>query len=184
MNRSSQQRRKRRRDEDSPAMEDYWMKELSVTMKANQTLLEKLLEEKSQLSTDRDPFIQYVSQLLRTSPQEQYEALTHAILGVAHQKDRRASTSFARPGCSGTHPSQQAYIPQQQQQQYYQNQNWQDNSSNWQHGGYHELQPVRTPRRGRESLDSLGRMLAANMGDEWNSTPATGNIETPSTDTE
>ena len=87
LTRSSQQRRRRKRDEDSQAMEEsYWMKELSVTMKANQALLEKLLEEKNQRTTDRDPFIQYISQILRTVPQEQYVALSEGIMELVRGK--------------------------------------------------------------------------------------------------
>ena len=183
---SSQKRRRRKRDEDSPAKEEScWMKELNVTMKANQALLEKLLEEKNQRTTDRDPFIQYISQILRTVPQEQYVALSEGIMELVRGRDRRASTSWTRPGGSGTHPNQQPSL-YPQQQQYYQPWN-QDHSSSWQHGGYQPLQPlqpVQTPRRTRESVDSVGRILAANIGEEWNNTPATGSLDSPSTDTD
>ena len=176
---SSQKRRRRKRDEDIPEEEESWMKELRLTMKANQALLEKLLEERSQRQSDREPFIHYISEMLRNVPQEQYVALSEGILDLVRGRGhRRDSTSWTRPG--GTHSNQPYFYPQQQQHYY---QPFQDQSSSWQLGGYQPQgtqPPLQTPRRSRDSVESVGRLLAANIGEEWNNPPAiTGSQDSP-----
>ena len=178
---SSQKRRRRKRDEDSPEEEQCWMKELRLTMKANQALLEKLLEERSQRQSDREPFIHYISEMLRNVPQEQYVALSEGFLDLVRARgQRRDSQGWTRPG--GTH-STHPYLYPQQQQHYYQPQPFQDQSSSWQLGGYQPQgtqPPLQTPRRTRDSVESVGRLLAANIGEDWNNPPAiTGSQDSP-----
>ena len=143
---SSRRRKRRRRDEES-LEEESWMQELRSTMKANQALLEKLLEERSQGQSDREAFIRYVSDTLRTTPQEQYSVMKELITDIMReggqsQRDssidtQGPSSSWARPGPSASAPpactaSSQPYFSQtySQQQQYYQPQPNYDQCSN------------------------------------------------------
>ena len=133
------------------------MQELHSTMKAKQALLEKLLEERSQGQSDREAFIRYVSDTLRTAPQEQYSVMKELITDIMReggqsQRDssidtQGPSSSWARPGPSASAPpactaSSQPYFSQtySQQQQYYQPQPNYDQCSNWQYGGGYQQQ--------------------------------------------
>ena len=119
---TSSRRRKRRRDEES-LEEESWMQELRSTMKANQALLEKLLEKRSQGQSDREAFIRYVSDTLRTAPQEQYSVMKELITDIMReggqsQRDssrdtQGPSSSWARPGpsASAPQPSQPPHSP-------------------------------------------------------------------------
>ena len=162
-----QKRRRRKRDEDSPEQEEQWMKELSLTMKANQTLLEKLLEEKSQPQSERQPFINYISEMLRTVPQEQYVALTEGILDLVRARGRRDSWNRQQ---------QYGYQQQQQPHNYYQLQPYQDQSTSWQYQPQGTQPPVQTPRRTRDSLETVGRILSANIGEDWSNPPQTPHL--------
>ena len=203
---SSRRRKRRRRDEES-LEEESWMQELRSTMKANQALLEKLLEERSQGQSDREAFLRYVSDTLRTAPQEQYSVMKELITNIMReggqsQRDssrdtQGPSSSWARPGPSASAPpactaSSQPYFSQtySQQQRYYQPQPNYDQCSNWQYGGGYQQQqapqqqqqqqlpqqqhqqvtqqPLQTPRRTRESAESVGRLLASTIGEDWN----------------
>lgn len=174
------------------------MQELRSTMKANQALLEKLLEERSQAQSDREAFIRYVSDTLRTAPQEQYSVMKELITDIMReggqgQRDssrdtQGPSSSWARPGPSASAPaactaSSQPYCSQtySKQQQYYQPQPNYDQWSNWQYGGGYQQQqvpqqqhqqvtqqPLQTPHRTRESAESVGKLLASTIGEEWN----------------
>ena len=143
------------------------MKELSITMKANQTLLEKLLEEKTQPQSERQPFINYISEMLRTVPQEQYVALTEGILDLVRARGRRDSQTWNR---------QQQYGYPQQPHNYYQLQPFQDQSTSWQYQPQGTQPPVQTPRRTRDSLETVGRILSANVGEDWSNPPQTPQI--------
>ena len=81
---SSRQRKRRRRDDES-LEEESWMQELRSIMKANQALLEKLLEERSQAQSDREAFTRYVSDTLRTAPQEQYSVMKELITDIMRE---------------------------------------------------------------------------------------------------
>lgn len=161
---TSTYRRKRRRDEES-LEEESWMQELRSTMKANQALLEKLLEERSRAQSDREAFIRYVSDTLRTAPQEQYSVMKELITDIMReggQSQRGSSRDTQGPSSSWA-----------RQQQYYQPQPNYDQCSNWQYGGGYQQQqvpqqPLQTPRRSRESSESVGRLLASTIGEDWN----------------
>ncbi|KAM4570219.1 uncharacterized protein PAE49_009429 [Odontesthes bonariensis] len=148
---SSRRCKRRRRDEES-LEEESWMQELRSTMKANQALLEKLLEERSKAQSDREAFTRYVSDTLLTAPQEQYSVMKELITDIMReggqgQRDssrdtQGPSSSWARPGPSASAPaactaSSQPYCSQTyyKQQQYYQPQPNYDQWSNWQYGG-------------------------------------------------
>ena len=76
----SRKRDKRRREEECQEEEDTWMRDLRATMQANQALLEKLVEERPQ--SDREPFVRFVADTLRTAPQEQYDEMKELIFDI------------------------------------------------------------------------------------------------------
>ncbi|KAG0698581.1 hypothetical protein GWK47_002970 [Chionoecetes opilio] len=64
--------------------EEEWMVDLRSTMKANQALLERLLEERSQPQSRREAFIRFVSDTLRSAPEEDRHcaSATHGVLYI------------------------------------------------------------------------------------------------------
>lgn len=153
---SSRKRDKRRREEECQEEEDTWMRDLRAIMKANQALLEKLVEESPQ--TDREPFVRFVADTLRKAPQEQYEVMKELIFDIVRQGRRRQpgdseqpSTLWARtaqavsapPTCASSQPFPQPFRQQFSQnfdqpsscQQYFQQHNPQ-HQQNWQYGSF------------------------------------------------
>ena len=187
---------------DEETQEEGWMQDLRTTMKANQALLEKLLEERSQPLSHREAFIRFLSDTLRSVSDEQYSVMHELIMDILRQGIRTLrdsgpdtqgpSSSGARPGPSRSAPptctsTSQPYFSHtySQQQQYYQPHPNYDHSSNCQYGGgiqqqqvpqqhhpqqHHQqvtLEPLQTPVRTRESAESVGRLLASSIGEEW-----------------
>ena len=146
-------------------------------MQANQALLEKLLEEKSRRHSDREPFINYVSETLRNVPDEQYASMQEIILdmmrarghSLPHSRRDSQGPSWSRPGPVNAPPAGQPSQPyfHQQQQHYYQPQPIQDQSSSWHFSGYQPQgsQPQRQTPRNRDSAESVGRILQ--LGEDW-----------------
>jgi hypothetical protein len=140
------------------------MQELRATMQANQALLENLVEDRPH--TDREPFIRFVCDTLRTAPQEQYSVMKDLIFDIvrqggqgARQRDssqrdsQEASTSWARPAqslstppappaCSASQLPSQPFS-QSYSQQYYQPQYQQ----NWQYGGFQQQAQQQQPQQ-------------------------------------
>ena len=77
---SRSRKRDKRREEECQEEEDTWMRDLRATMQANQALLEKLVEERPQ--SDREPFVRFVADTLRTAPQEQYDEMKELIFDI------------------------------------------------------------------------------------------------------
>ena len=148
------------------------MKELRHTMQANQSLLEKLLEDKTRRHTTREPFIEFVTQTLRSCADEQYTSMQEVIMDMI--RPRVASLPHSRvpswrPGPAIAPPAgQSSHQPyyHQQQQPYFQPPAIQDQSSSWHFTGYQPQgsQPIRVPRS-RDSADAVGRLLQ--IGDDW-----------------
>lgn len=114
---------KRKREEQCLEEEDTWMALLRSTMKANQTLLEKLLEERP-VHTEREAFIRFVSDTLRTVPEEDYAEMKNLILDiVSHRRQQPAQSSQPQPSTSWSRPelqpSSQHFNQNFQQQQHY-----------------------------------------------------------------
>ncbi|KAG0721674.1 hypothetical protein GWK47_045997 [Chionoecetes opilio] len=61
--------RRKRKTPATERQEEEWMVDLRSTMKANQALLERLLEERSQPQSRREAFIRFVSDTLRSAPE-------------------------------------------------------------------------------------------------------------------
>ncbi|KAG0730538.1 hypothetical protein GWK47_028029 [Chionoecetes opilio] len=59
--------RRKRKTPATERQEEEWMVDLRSTMKANQALLERLLEERSQPQSRREAFIRFVSDTLRSA---------------------------------------------------------------------------------------------------------------------
>ncbi|RVE75389.1 hypothetical protein OJAV_G00016210 [Oryzias javanicus] len=94
--------KKHKREERCLEEGDAWMADLRSTMKANQTLLERLLEERP-VHTEREAFIRFVSDTLRNVPEEDYAEMKCLILDIiSHRPQQPAqssqlSTSRGRP---------------------------------------------------------------------------------------
>lgn len=133
----SRKRDKRRREEGCQEERDTWMRDLCATMQANQALLEKLVEEKRH--ADREPFVRFVADTLRSAPQEQYDEMKDLIFDILrhgrHRKpgdSEQPSKSWARPAqavspppaCTASqlspHPVSQPFSCQQQHHPQYQ----------------------------------------------------------------
>ena len=56
------------------------MQDLRATMPVNQALLEKLVEERTY--SDREAFVRFVADTLRTAPQEQYVEMKELIFDI------------------------------------------------------------------------------------------------------
>ena len=125
MSSHSRKGNKRRKEEEYQEEKDTWMRDLRATMQANQALLEKLVEERPQ--SDREPFVRFVADTLRTAPQEQYNEMKELIFDIVRQGRRRQpgdseqpSTSWARPAqavsappaCTASQPSLQPFSQQ------------------------------------------------------------------------
>lgn len=169
------------------SQEEGWTLDLRSTMKANQALLERLLQERPQPQTRREAFIRYVSDILRTVPDEEYQVLHDIIADTLRQRHMGPSTSGARPGpstapqASASTSQQSAFTPPTYSQpQYYQLPGLASPSpSNWQYGvgggqqsqQSQSLQPLTTPVRSRDSAESVGRILASSIAEDWNVAP-------------
>ena len=150
------------------------MKDLRHTMQANQTLLEKLLEDKTRRHVTREPFVEFVTSTLRSCSDEQYTSLQEVILDVIRPRvaslphsrgtSWRSSPAIAPPAGQPMHPPQPYY--HQPQQPYYQPPAIQDQSINWHFTGYQPQgsQPIRV-QRSRPSADVVGSLLQ--IGDDW-----------------
>lgn len=163
----SRKRDKRRREEECQEEEDTWMRDLRATMQANQALLEKLVEERPQ--SDREPFVRFVADTLRTAPQEQYDEMKELIFDIVRQGRRRQpgdseqpSKSWARPAqavsappaCTASQPSPQPFSQQFSQpysQPYSCQQDFQQHNpqyqQNWQYGSSFMQQTSFPPMR-------------------------------------
>ena len=93
--------RKRRRHETA---EDEWMQELRDSIKANTAMMAQLVQQKPPVS-DREPFITYVQDSLRTLPDDQYELVRAKITSLLHSLTQ---TAVDRPPQSQSAPPQPA----------------------------------------------------------------------------
>ncbi|KAG0724485.1 hypothetical protein GWK47_040504 [Chionoecetes opilio] len=103
-------------------------------------LLERLLEERSQPQSRREAFIRFVSDTLRSAPEEEYQVMHDQIVDIVHRRHTGSSTSGAGPGPSTvpqpSRPStsqQSAITPPTYSQQYFHMPGCP--SPNWQYGG-------------------------------------------------
>ena len=192
---SSTQHRRKRKRRDEEEEEESWVYDLRLNLQTNQTLLEKLLEDREREKSEREPFIRYVSETLRHVPEEQFNTLKDLISDIlkqvkAGQRTRDSagsSTSCDRPPQSVSAPPTCQYGYSQQQQQYFQPQPNYDSCTNWQYsaGGFQQQQQQQqflpqqqvsqqqqltqlqvTPRRPRDSADSMGRILNAAIAED------------------
>ncbi|KAG0716772.1 hypothetical protein GWK47_008907 [Chionoecetes opilio] len=92
--------RRKRKTPATERQEEEWMVDLRSTMKANQALLERLLEERSQPQSRREAFIRFVSDTLRSAPEEEYQVMHDQIVDIVHRRHTGSSTSGAGPGPS------------------------------------------------------------------------------------
>ena len=105
----NRKRDKRRREEECQEEEDNWMRDLHATMQANQALLEKLVEERPH--SDREAFVRFVADTLRTAPQEQYDAMKELIFDIVRQGRRRQPGDIEQPSMSLARPAQVVSAP-------------------------------------------------------------------------
>ena len=167
-------RRKRKKPADNEE-ETVWMKDLRITMHAHQSLLEKLVDDKTKRHETREPFIDYVTATLRNCSEEQYTSLQDVFLdairprapSLQHSRGTslRPSPAIAPPAGQPMHPPQLYY--HQLQPAYYQPPAIQEQSSNWHFTPYQpqESQQIRVPRS-RPSADVVGNIL---VGEDWES---------------
>ena len=95
----NRKRDKRRREEQCQEEEGIcWMQDLCATMQANQALLEKLVEVRPY--SDREAFVRFVADTLRTAPQEQYVEMMELILDIVRQGRRRQPGGIEQPSKS------------------------------------------------------------------------------------
>ncbi|KAG0723077.1 hypothetical protein GWK47_043319 [Chionoecetes opilio] len=174
--------RRKRKTPATERQEEEWMVDLRSTMKANQALLERLLEERSQPQSRREAFIRFVSDTLRSAPEEEYQVMHDQIVDIVHRRHTGSSTSGAGPGPSTapqpSRPStsqQSAITPPTYSQQYFHMPGCP--SPNWQYGGGQHpqqspsLQPLTTPVRSRDSAESVGKVLGSSIAEDWNVSP-------------
>ena len=105
----NRKRDKRRREEECQEEEDNWMRDLRATMQANQALLEKLVEERPH--SDREAFVRFVADTLRTAPQEQYDEMKELIFDIVRQGRRRQPGDIEQPSMSLARPAQVVSAP-------------------------------------------------------------------------
>ena len=72
-------------------------------MQANQALLEKLVEERPYC--DREAFVRFVADTLRTAPQEQYVEMKELIFDMVHKGRRRQPGDIEQPFKSLARPA-------------------------------------------------------------------------------
>lgn len=172
-------RSKRRTTADDP--EDDWTVELRATMKSNQALLERLLVDRPQPQSCREAFIRYVSDVLRTVPDDEYRVLQDKISLTLNERYMGPSTSGA--GAAGA-PQQASTSTAHQQPSFITPPSFSQHPtvfpslspSCWQqygvvgdqHQQQQQSQSLMTPVRSRDSAESIGRVLATNIGEEWN----------------
>lgn len=163
--------------------EDDWTVELRTTLKTNQELLERLLVDRPQPQSRREAFIRYVSDVLRTVPDDEYQVLQDKIWLTLGERYMRPSTSGAgaagppqQPSTSTAHqqPSFNAPPSFSQQPTVFST----PSPSSWQQYGVvvdqhqqqqqSQSQSLMTPVRSRDSAESIGRVLATNIGEDWN----------------
>ena len=87
--------RRKRRSTTADEAEDDWTVELRQTMKTNQALLERLLVDRPQPQTRREAFIRYVSDVLRTAPEDDYQVMQDKIAATIMEPQMGPSTSGA-----------------------------------------------------------------------------------------
>ena len=85
---SSRQIKKRRKREVD--REEEWMKDLRETMKANQQLLTQLIQDRPATS-EREAFIKYVGESLRSAPADKYKAMKAKIAAMIDEEDEGKS---------------------------------------------------------------------------------------------
>ncbi|XP_050410985.1 uncharacterized protein LOC126825391 isoform X1 [Patella vulgata] len=185
---SSFQHRKRRRKEDEA---ESWMPELRKNLQTNQTLLaklmEKMLEDKEREKSQREPFISYVTQTLRSCSLQDFnnvkELISDILKQIKAQSERPSASTSAPPTCTAASFGQYHQYHQQypQHQQYFQTQ---PNYYAWQHGvggggggyqqqqqypGQQELQQpnLSTPRQHTASSESMPRAQSTALGGDW-----------------
>ena len=87
--------RRKRRSTTADEAEDDWTLELRETMKTSQALLERLLVDRPQPQTRREAFIRYVSDVLRTAPEDDYQVMQDKIAATIMEPQMGPSTSGA-----------------------------------------------------------------------------------------
>ena len=65
---------------------EEWMKDLRATMKANQQLLTQLIQDRPATS-EREAFINYVGESLRSAPADKYKAMKAKITAIIDEED-------------------------------------------------------------------------------------------------
>ncbi|KAG0719635.1 hypothetical protein GWK47_050087 [Chionoecetes opilio] len=132
--RSRPQTRRKRKTPATERQEEEWMVDLRSTMKANQALLERLLEERSQPQSRREAFIRFVSDTpcvlpLRRSTSRHCASATHGVLYIGGWTGPLNSTTTQQASTS----QQSAITPPTYSQQYFHMPGCP--SPNWQYGG-------------------------------------------------
>ena len=190
---ASSRSRKRKTPDNARQEEDVWMVDLRSTMKANQSLLERLLEERSQPLSRRDAFIRFVSECLRSAPEGEFQLIQPQIMDLLVRRGHpgpstsgpgpstapQASTFINLTSGAGPLPSTAAqasstytsqHTPPTYSQQHYVQLGF-PSPSTWQYGGQHPQQSpsghqtLTTPARGRDSAESVGKVLGS---EDWN----------------
>ena len=154
--------------------------------------MEKMLEDKEREKSQREPFISYVTQTLRSCSLQDFnnvkELISDILKQIKAQSDRPSASTSAPPTCTAASFGQYHQYPQQypQHQQYFQSQPNYDACSSWQHvvgggggGGYQQQQQypgqqqelqqpnLSTPRQPRASSESMSRALSTALGGDW-----------------
>ena len=142
---SSSRHSKRKTPATERQEEDAWMVDLRSTMRANQALLERLLEEKSQPPSSREVFIRYVSDSLRSATEEEFRVMHDEIAATLMRRGHTGpSTSGAGPVPStAPQASTTSHVtPPTYSQQHYVQLTGFPSPSNWQYlGGQHPSSP-------------------------------------------
>ena len=141
---SSRQIKKRRKREVD--REEEWMKDLRETMKANQQLLTQLIQDRPATS-EREAFIKYVGESLRSAPAAKYKKMKAMIAAMIDAEDEGQVPDPTRPAQVMSappvlHPQHEMYQQQPQPvQQYQQPQPQTSNSSGdrWSAGSFSQL---------------------------------------------
>ena len=75
-------KRKRRKEDEE---EDRWMQDVMLNLQTNQALLERLLDEREGGRSEREPFVRYVSDTLRTVTDDQFNTIKDLVLDIFKQ---------------------------------------------------------------------------------------------------
>lgn len=102
--------------------EEQWLNDLTETMKANQQLLTQLIQDRPATS-EREAFIKYVGESLRSAPADKYKAMKAKIAAMIDEEDegqvpdptRPAQVMYAPPVLHHQHGMYQQQYQQQPQ---------------------------------------------------------------------